>query len=842
MTTEGWLLVKELFENLRSLSPELRRCRLAEIENQDIQREVQELLQSFDQSPEFLERPAVLNAQFTSPSSPACGERLGNYSLVRQVGEGGMGIVYEAHRADGEFEQRVAIKIVKQSFVSTQQIERFRAERRILAKLDHPNICRLIDGGTTAGGLPFLVLEFVDGTRIDAYCQEHSLDVPARLELFREVCEAVEYAHAQGIVHRDLKPANVLVSAGGKPKLLDFGIAKITEPGDSPTATATQFRLATPQYASPEQMRGQPTTPASDIYSLGVILYELLTGRSPSTDSDDEAHRPSKITGIRSWRRSLDRIAMKALREDAEARYVNVRDLISDLNLFLKGREVRPDRRTRHTGYFPLRTGFAALAAVIVILLIAAYGWRTYSKLQDSRPRTLAVLPFRTLTSPSGNEYLSVGLADALITRLSNISQLAVRPTSSILKYAAPTSDLRAAGQNLSVQAILEGSIQETGDRLRVTVQLIRVSDGRPLWAETFNEGASDLFALEDSVSQKVAQKLALRLAVNEREELTRRPTVDATAYRDYLQGRYSAFRFTRQGLDQAIDYFNRAIARDPEYALAYAGLSDAYTTASDWVLPPREALSKAESASRRALSLDDNLAEAHASLGHALMHEWKLSAAGAEFHRALALSPNNTSIYFAYSEYLSATEHEDDAVAQLRRALEIDPQSAEITAFMGWPLYLKPDYQGALEAEDKAIRIDPNLWTARMNRAYILRALHRLPEAIAEFRKALDLNPDSSITLSGLGAAYADSGDTQQAIRTLTALCDMSKRQYVSPMDIGFLEAALGHRDKAIGAFRKGYDDGSEMLLFSKIYGRYYGIGKDSRFQELVRRVNRGW
>lgn len=841
MTAERWLLVKELLENLRSLSPELRTSRLAEIEDEETRHEVQELLQSFDESQEFLERPAVLNAQFTSTSSLRCGERLGNYSLVRQVGEGGMGIVYEAERADGEFEQRVAIKIVKRSLVSSQEIERFRAERRILATLEHPNIGRLIDGGTTADGLPFLVMEFVAGTRIDAYCEEHSLDVRARLELFREVCEAVEYAHAQGIVHRDLKPANVLVSAAGKSKLLDFGIAKIADSGDS-TATATQFRLATPQYASPEQLRGQPTTPASDIYSLGVVLYELLTGQSPSAGNEDEAHRPSQITGSRSWRSSLDRIVIKAMQQDPETRYVSVRDLISDVNLFLNGSKVLPHKRRLHSRYFPLRTALAAFLSAVAILLIGAYAWRTYSKLQESRPRTLAVLPFRTLTSTSGNEYLGVGLADALITRLSNISQLAVRPTSSILRYANADSDLRAAGRNLSVQAIVEGSIQETGDRVRVTVQLIRVSDGRPLWAEIFNEAAADLFAIEDSVSQKIAQKLALQLAVNEREELTRRSTEDATAYRDYLQGRYSEFRFTRQGLYQAIEYFNRAIARDPNYALAFAGLADAYTTASDWVLPPRQALPKAEAAARKALSLDDHLAEAHASLAHALMHEWKLAASGAEFRRTLALNPNNTSIYFAYSEYLTAIGREDDAVTQLRRALEIDPQSAETIGFIGWPLYVKEDYQGALTAEDEAIHIDPNFWTARMTRAYILRAMHRLPEAIAEFRKAVDLNPESSITLSGLGAAYADSGERQEAVRTLGWIKSISEKQYVSPMDIGFVEAALGNRDKAIAAFRKGYEDGSEMLLFPKVYGRFYGIGKDPRFQDLVREVSRGW
>jgi tetratricopeptide (TPR) repeat protein len=258
-------------------------------------------------------------------------------------------------------------------------------------------------------------------------------------------------------------------------------------------------------------------------------------------------------------------------------------------------------------------------------------------------------------------------------------------------------------------------------------------------------------------------------------------------------------------------------------------------------VLPPREALSKAESASRKALSLDDNLAEAHASLAHALMHEWKLAASGAEFRRALALSPNNTSIYFAYSEYLSALGREDEAVAQLRKALEIDPESAEITGFIGWPLFLKEDYQAGLAAEDRAVRVDPNFWMARMMRAYMLRGLHRFSEAIAEFHKALDLNPDSTITLSGLGAAYADSGQRQEAVRILASLRNISERQYVSPMDIGFVEAALGNRDQAIEEFRKGYKDGSEMLLFPQLYGRSYGIGSDPRFQELLRQVSRG-
>ncbi|MBV9158558.1 MAG: protein kinase [Acidobacteriaceae bacterium] len=841
MTAEQWLVVKEEFEKTRLLPPELRRHAISEIGDEEVRREVEELVKAFDSSQEFLEQPAFVNG-LTSMAPSHCGERLGNYLLVRQIGEGGMGVVYEAQRADGEFEQRVAVKLVRRSLIGTREVERFRSERRVLAKLDHPNIARLIDGGTTADGSPFLVMEFVEGVSVETYCNQHSLGARARLELFVQICQTVAYAHEQGIVHRDIKPANILVTAAGKPKLLDFGIAKISQAGDSATATATQFRLATPQYASPEQLRGEPTTPASDIYSLGVLLYELLTQKTPSVSKDEEFERPSNVTRNRSWRRTLDLIVLKCLQQHPAARYASVPDLTADVVRYLNGRKVLAKPKDRTTKLALLIAGAAIVGALGTVVFTRVSVWNGKSGGDRLTPKTLAVLPFHSLGSRANSDYLGLGLADAVITRLSNISELAVRPTSSVLNYANSEPDLRVAGRNLRVDAIVEGSVQETGDRLRLTVQLVRVSDGSSLWAETFNENTADLFTIEDSISQEIVQKLALRLAVKEREELGRRPTVDAEAYRDYLQGRYSEFRFTRQGLDQAIKYFNQAIARDSKYALAYAGLADAYTTASDWVLRPREGLPKAESASRRALELDDNLAEAHASLAHALMHEWRLTESGAEFRRALSSNPNNTSIFFAYSEYLSALGREDDAVAQLHKALEIDPQSVEITSFIGWPLYLKQDYQSALAAEDRAIRMDPNFWTARMMRAYILRGLGRYPEAIAEFQKALDLNPDSSITLSGLGAAYADAGQRQEAVRVLARLKSKSVQQYVSPMDIGFVEAALGNRDEAIEEFREGYKDGSEMLLFSQVYGRFYAIGKDPRFQQLVRQVSRGW
>ena len=386
MTTQQWLRVKDEFEQTRDASADLRVRVLAGVGDDEVRRELEDLLRAYDGSPDFLERPATLNESILQESllhkavfskNLASGQRLGSYSLVRQVGEGGMGVVFEAVRADGEFEQRVAIKIVKQWLTSERETSRFRAERQILARLDHPYIARLIDGGTTPDGLPFLVMDFIEGVRIDDYCRANELNVCERLRLFRLVCEAVEYAHTQGIVHRDLKPANILVMQGGRPKLLDFGIAKVVDPNNNDTATLS--RAATPEYASPELLGGEPTTASSDIYSLGVLLYELLTGQSPYAGKtgnlqtisravyEEEPPAPSKVTGNAGWRRNLDRIVAAAMRKDPAARYGGVQHLIADVDRYLNGVavEARPYRSAAW------RRGAAIWALALAALLVA---------------------------------------------------------------------------------------------------------------------------------------------------------------------------------------------------------------------------------------------------------------------------------------------------------------------------------------------------------------------------------------------------------------------------------------------------------------------------------------
>ena len=448
-----------------------------------------------------------------------------------------------------------------------------------------------------------------------------------------------------------------------------------------------------------------------------------------------------------------------------------------------------------------LRPRQAIAGAVLLLLLIGGVvGWRLWrtSAADVTATRSIAVLPFQPLSGP-GDNALGLGLADAVITKLTNVRRLVVRPTNSILKYAASTASPKAAGRDLDVEAVLEGRVQQSGERIRVTVQLVRVADERPLWAETFDSSFADVFTIEDTISEGVAHALAVKIGQGEKERVDRRYTANLEAYRNYLDGRFAEFQFTTDGLKRAIAYFDRAVAIDPSYALAYAGLADAYTTASDWVLPPREALAKAEAAARRALVFDDGLAEAHSALAHAEMHAWKLGDAGKEFTRALALNPNMTSVYFAYGEYLAALGKEDEAGVEFRKALKIDPLSAEILLMAPFALYLKHDYAAAEAADNVAIHAHPEFWAPYMGRGYARLALKKYAESIADFEQARALNPVATINLSGLAAAQAASGNRKAAESQLAEMLQMRSRQYVSPFELAVAYTALGDRSQAL-------------------------------------------
>ena len=487
-----------------------------------------------------------------------------------------------------------------------------------------------------------------------------------------------------------------------------------------------------------------------------------------------------------------------------------------------------------------LGLGKLAWAGIALLVVIAAAGWylgRGRRSVAAAPPRSLAVLPFQSLGA-GDDEYLGLGLTDAAITRLSAVRQLVVRPTSSVLRFAGTKTDPIEAGRQLRVDSVLDGKVQRAGDRIRVTVQMISVPDGRPLWAETFDENFTNAFNVEDSISQRVVDTLSLQLAGQDKKQLARNYTENIEAYQNYVKGRYEEFRFTPDGLQKAIAYFQRAIQLDPGYALAYAGLADAYTTASDWVLPPREALPKAEAAARKALVFDPNLAEAHAALAHSLMHQWKLDDAGKEFQRALELNPNNTAFYFTYAEYFSALGEEDRALAELDKAIKLDPLSPEINSFYAWVYYLKRDYNKALEACLRTSKIDPNYFIAYWGAGFSYMMNGQYPQAIEQLQKALAMDPTHAPSLRSLAMAYIRSGDRASGVKVLEQMKKLSASVYISPIDLSLVYAELGDMDQSYAWFKKGYEDESEEIIFFHVEPVFDTVRHDPRFTELVRKA----
>jgi serine/threonine protein kinase/tetratricopeptide (TPR) repeat protein len=871
MTPERWRKVEEVFESALERAPEERSAYLTNAcaDDESLRKQVETLIASYEKAGSFIEEPALGTAVLPDTVvdetvNMLIGRRLGSYKIVREIGRGGMGSVYLAMRADDEFQKRVAIKLIKRGMDTDFIIRRFRNERQILASLDHPNIARLLDGGTTDDGLPYFVMEFVEGQPIHHYCDTQKLSTNERLRIFVKACSAVEYAHNNLIIHRDLKPSNILVTAEGTPKLLDFGIAKILNPeiaSQTMDPTTAALRLMTPEYASPEQVRGLPATTNSDVYSLGVLLYELLTGHRPyrlynrlpeeiaRVICDEEPERPSVVINRiehmplgngsykvevtpesvsktrdgtpdklrRQLAGNLDNIILKALRKEPQRRYVTVGEFAEDIRRHLEGQPV-----SAPSYYIPTRAEY---------------------ELSDTPTgsRAIAVLPFKMLRlEEKTDEYLGLGMADAIITKLSNIRRIIVRPTSSVLKYAGGDSDLLAAGHELDVGFVLDGRIQRANDRVRVTVQLIRVRDGAPLWAAKFDEKFTDIFTVEDSISGQVAQALMPKLSGEEQELLSKRETENAQAYQAYLKGRYYWNTYTEEGLAQAIFHFMEAIEEDPEYAQAYAGVADYYNFLGVWgVLPPKESFAAAKSAAAKALEIDDTLAEAHTSLAFALLsYDWDWESAESEFKRAIELNPSYATAHQWYSYLTSAQGRHADAITEIESAQKLDPLSPIIATGAGLVFYNARRYDRAIEELEKALEIDTQYYVTQQGLAFCYAQKGRYEEAITASRKAVALSSRSPLALWTLGYVLAKAGRENEARTILREMEELGQKRYVSSYYIAMIHAALDETDEAFKWLEKAYEDRDWWLLWLRVEPFIDGLRSDPRFHNLLRRV----
>ncbi len=813
MTRHEWTLVKDITGEAYARPATERDDYIAGRCGADdsLSGEVRSLLDSVVQAEDLYEGAAFSGTallaavdQADAPGAPVIGARIGVYRVLSELGRGGMGAAYLAVRDDQTYHKRVAIKLIKRGMDTDAILRRFRHERQMLADLQHPNIVMLLDGGTTADGRPYFVMEYVDGLPLDAYCDAKTLTIPERLQLFEAVCGAVHHAHTQRIIHRDLKPSNILVQTGGVPKLLDFGIAALLDAEDgSPTADRTLLkRVMTPQYASPEQIRGQEPTAASDVYSLGMLLYVLLAGafpyrlsdsshepertivekmpRPPSTAVTDAASaaRGERTAGLR--RRltgDLDTIALTALQKSPERRYATAAAMAEDIRRYLHGHPIAArERRMRGTlpaflrrrasgspdAGTPWRMRLAAVAAavgLVLIVLSAIMAGRRSPAGPAAAPLVMAVLPFAYSGDDPDLEYLAEGVTEDLINRLSRVKQLRVIGRNSVVRYKGRPVDVQQVGRELGVDVLLSGRLVRRGEGLSIAAELVDARNGSQLWGDRYEQASNNIVTIQRDLTQRITDSLRLQFTTQERALLVKSYTDDTVAYELYLRGRYFWNRRTPQSLKRSIGYFEQAVSRDARFALAYSGLADAYALLTEYhTLPARDTYEPARRAAIRALEIDDRLAEAHTSLAYIhQFYEWDWPAAEREFTRALELNPNYATAHQWYAEFLSASGRHDQALAEIRRAIALDPVSLIVNAVEANLLYMAARYDEAIAKAREAIDMDPNFPEAY---EYLKRALDQkgqYAEAIAARqarRRALGLNVADTAALRGAAVA----------------------------------------------------------------------------------------
>jgi serine/threonine protein kinase/Tfp pilus assembly protein PilF len=806
---------------------------------------------------------------FWQEGPPRGGERVGAYVIVRELGRGGMGTVFLAERADGQFEKQVAIKILNRGADTAEILHRFRAERQILARLDHPNIARLLDAGTTSDGLPYFIMDYIVGAPVTRFAVAQKLSTRQRLELFLKICDAVEFAHRNLVVHRDIKPSNILANAEGEPKLLDFGIAKLLAKDEdaSQLTTEAQQRL-TPICASPEQAKGDPITVATDIYSLGALLYELLSDQKPHRFSTARPSReelalvvgeqvpppPSAVASdvetARLLRGDLDAIVLFAMRKEPGMRYPTVADLAADVRRHLGRKPVVARHPT--LGYrakcLVTRNGSRLVTSAAVVIVLAGVLFAFWSRSQQNAGeaaaitrKSIAVLPFENLSSDPDNAYFAEAIQDEILARLSKIADLKVISRTSTQKYKSAPDNLRGIAKQLGVGNVLEGSVQKSGDAVRVNVQLINALNDAHLWGDVYERKLTDIFVVESDIAKTIADTLQAKLTGAEKQLIAAQPTTDLTAYELYLKGRSLWSKRGGENLRQAIGFYEQAIARDPKYALAYAGLAEAYVLLPGYTATaPQDAYPTAKAAALKALQLDEKLAEAHTALG-LLLCEGDLDMAGSisEFQRAIALNPNYATAHHWYGNGpLLALGRFEEAIAEGKRAIELDPLSPIINADLGKNLYNARRYDEAIAQLRKTLEIDPTFYYTHYNLGIALQLKGDAPAAIAEYTKAQQLSDDLVVQVL-LAAAKAQSGDKDAAIQMLAEQEELSQHRHVRACCRTVLYLSLGNRDEAIRQLEQGIADHDSLTAsLIKVDPTLDPLRGDPRFQALVQKV----
>jgi len=781
---------------------------------------------------------------FLSFGSAMLGKTISHYRILEQLGEGGMGIVYKAE--DTKLGRTVALKFLPPELTRDNEAKkRFIQEARAASALDHPNICTVHEIDETAEGQLFIAMACYEGESLKAKIERGPLRLDEAIDIAVQMAQGLAKAHGQGIVHRDIKPANILVTKDGLVKIVDFGLAKLTKTGST---------LGTAQYMSPEQARGEEVDARSDIFSLGAVLYETLSGKHAFPGEYEQStlyailnQEPEPVTSLRSGiPMELERIVKKALAKQPSERYQHADDLIVDLkgaagesaSAAAQGKARQPARSPRLALRIWLSAAIVILAAVSVALLLIGKSKRETVDAQQS----IAVLPFENMSDSKDDEYFSDGLAEDIIDALTRVPGLRVMARTSAFSFRGKELDAREIGARLGVEHILKGSVRRSGTRLRVTAQLVKASDGYHLWSQRFDREMTDVFAIQDEISQAIVEKLQVRLAGD--RPLVRRHTESMEAYHLFLRGRHSVLRMTPESLAKGKEYLEQAIAIDPEYALAYAGIAEFCFFSSLWSFKqPKEDLLQAKSAAMEALRHDSTLAEAHAMLGIVLgIYDFNWEGAEREFRRALELNPASPIVRYSYGFWLlRPTGRPDEALLHVQEAVKLDPLSPNYNAWQGVVYNSTGRHDLAIAQYLRAIELDPSLWRPHWLLAMAYGQTRRFEDSIAEARKACELSGRNAPTLGTLGMAYGFAGRRAEAEAILEQLIVRGQTDYVSPFAMTLVYTGLQEWDLVLEWLEKGVAERdvlavsivkSEPQLLSAVLGR-------PRYQALLRRMN---
>ena len=845
--------MEALYHAALETSSEERAALLAKADP-EVRRAVEALLAQGGSGEAVLDRPAWHQAPSLLDSVRtqfAPGERFGSYRMEAKLGAGGMGDVYRAK--DIKLEREVAIKVLPSSVAQDPQRRiRFEREAKVLAALNHPNIAHIYGVEECA-----FVMELVEGETLRG-----PLEIETAINYAKQIADALEAAHDKGIVHRDLKPANIMITPQGVVKVLDFGLAAVTQPSgensdlmNSPTltepATTPGMIMGTAAYMSPEQAAGKPVDKRADIWSFGVVLWEMLTGHrlfQGETLSHTLAEvlkgtidftelpptTPSTIREL--MKRCLDRDVKTRLRDIGEARF-QLQQYLSNPAVTLRGVPEKSPPAAIQESF--ARHYWVAAFAVLLVALAASGIWYWRSPAETSQIESIAVLPLDIRSKDPNADYISDGIAESINNSLARLPGLRVIPNSVALRYKGKAADFQKIGEGLGVQTVLSGRVLQRGDDLSIDIELDDVRHGTQLWGQQYTRSVADLLMVQNDIAKEVSQRLRSQLSAADRQNLTLGSTSNPDAYQHYLKGNYFTGKFTKDGFDKGVDNLNQAIEIDPNYAQAYSALAWNYINQDDWFIAPREAAPKARGLANKAIALDETNAEAHVVLAiENHWYEWDWAAADREFKRAIELDPNNGDAHGYYSWFLASMGRNDQAIEEARRLLQMDPLGTGGNGNLGSVFVFTHQWDKAIEQLRYAIDLDPNYWFdyCFLGRAYEQKG--RFSEAVETFKRGLALEGNTELW-SGLGHAYAASGNRADAQKTADHMKEMSTQRYVAPYNVAVIYAGLGEKDEAFNLLRRAYDDRSYTLVaYLNTDTRLDNLRSDPRFDELRRRI----